>query len=298
MMKWKWLLRIASLLIMLGFFMPAVLVSCNSELSDLTGLDASQSMSLVDIADFADQPMLYLIPVLAIVAVILSLLQDANRSQAIGFLWAQLVIIILQLLILIITIVTIRQNVRNYTLDTVTVTPTFGTFIIVGAGVLYLLSWLYQKNLISSSPPINGPSNERQDFLPIDYLPPPPAPPSYQPISVEDNAWQQVPSQPYLVVISGNFPIRNVQISNDNFSIGRASTNQIHLTDPSVSRIHAVFRYSQNMWFLQDQESSGGTYVNGVRIVAVKMNDNDEIGIGPYRFRFQLPRVRGSGQIS
>ncbi len=297
-MKWKWLLRIASLLIVLGFFMPAVLVSCNSELSDLTGLDASQSMSLVDIADFADQPILYLVPVLAIVAVILSFLQDANHSQAIGFLWAQLVIIILQLLILIITIVTIRQNVRNYTLDTVTVTPTFGTFIIVGAGVLYLLSWLYQKNLISSSPPINGPSNERQDFLPIDYLPPPPAPPSYQPISVEDNAWQQVPSQPYLVVISGNFPIRNVQISNDNFSIGRASTNQVHLTDPSVSRIHAVFRYSQNMWFLQDQESSGGTYVNGVRIDAVKLGDNDEIGIGPYRFRFQLPRVRGSGQIS
>ena len=297
-MKWKWLLRIASLLIALGFFMPAVLVSCNSELSDLTGLDASQSMSLVDIADFADQPILYLIPVLAIVAVILSFLQDANRSQAIGFLWAQLVIIILQLLILIITIVTIRQNVRNYTLDTVTVTPTFGTFIIVGAGVLYLLSWLYQKNLISSSPPINGPSNERQDFLPIDYLPPPPAPLSYQPISGEDNAWQQVPSQPYLVVISGNFPSRNVQISNDNFSIGRASTNQVHLTDPSVSRIHAVFRYSQNMWFLQDQESSGGTYVNGVRIDAVKLGDNDEIGIGPYRFRFQLPRVRGSGQIS
>ena len=297
-MKWKWLLRIASLLIVLGFFMPAVLVSCNSELSDLTGLDASQSMSLVDIADFADQPILYLVPVLAIVAVILSFLQDASRSRAICFLWAQLVIIILQLLILIITIVTIRQNVRNYTLDTVTVTPTFGTFIIVGAGVLYLLSWLYQKNLISSSPPINGPSNERQDFLPIDYLPPPPAPPSYQPISVEDNAWQQVPSQPYLVLISGNFPIRNVQISNDNFSIGRASTNQVHLTDPSVSRIHAVFRYSQNMWFLQDQESSGGTYVNGVRIDAVKLGDNDEIGIGPYRFRFQLPRVRGSGQIS
>ena len=297
-MKWKWLLRIASLLIVLGFFMPAVLVSCNSELSDLTGLDASQSMSLVDIADFADQPILYLVPVLAIVAVILSFLQDANRSQAIGFLWAQLVIIILQLLILIITIVTIRQNVRNYTLDTVTVTPTFGTFIIVGAGVLYLLSWLYQKNLISSSPPINGPSNERQDFLPIDYLPPPPAPPSYQPISVEDNAWQQVPSQPYLVVISGNFPIRNVQISNDNFSIGRASTNQVHLTDPSVSRIHAVFRYSQNMWFLQDQESSGGTYVNGVRIDAVKLGDNDEIGIGPYRFRFQMPRERDFGQNS
>jgi len=297
-MKWKWLLRIASLLIVLGFFMPAVLVSCNSELSDLTGLDASQSMSLVDIADFADQPILYLIPVLAIVAVILSFLQDASRSRAIGFLWAQLVIIILQLLILIITIVTIRQNARNYTLDTVTVTPIFGTFIIVGAGVLYLLSWLYQKNLISSSPPINGPSNERQDFQPIDYLPPPPAPPLYQPISVEDNAGQQVPSQPYLVLISGNFPIRNVQISNDNFSIGRASTNQVHLTDSSVSRIHAVFRYSQNMWFLQDQESSGGTYVNGVRIDAVKLGDNDEIGIGPYRFRFQLPRVRRSGQIS
>jgi len=298
MMKWKWLLRIASLLIMLGFFMPAVLVSCNSELSDLTGLDASQSMSLVDIADFADQPMLYLIPVLAIVAVILSLLQDANRSQAIGFLWAQLVIIILQLLILIITIVTIRQNVRNYTLDTVKVTPTFGTFIIAGAGVLYLISWFYQKNLISSGPPANGFSGEQQDYQPVDYLPPQPPPPSYQPISGDNNAWQQLPSQPSLVVTSGNFPIRNIQVANDNFSIGRSSSNQVHLPDPAVSRIHAVFRCSQNVWFLQDQESTGGTYVNGVRVDAVKLRDNDEIGIGPYRFRFQMPRERDFGQNS
>lgn len=297
-MKWKWLLRIASLLIVLGFFMPAVLVSCNSEISALTGIDTGQSMSLLDIADFADQPILYLIPILSIVAVILSFLQDTDQSRAIGFIWAQLAIIVVQFLVLIITIVTMTQNVRNYTLDTVSVTPTFGTFIIAGAGVLYLISWFYQKNLISSSPQANGFPGGQQDFQPVDYLPPPSPPPSYQPTSGEINAWEQLPSQPTLVVTSGNFPIRNIQISNDKFSIGRASTNQVHLTHPAVSRIHAVFRYSQNAWFLQDQESTGGTYVNGIRIDAVKLNDNDEIGIGPYRFRFQLPRERELGQIS
>jgi len=297
-MKWKWLLRIASLLIVLGFFMPAVLVSCNSELSALTGIDTKESMSLLDIADFADKPILYLIPILSIAAITLSFLQGANQSQAVGFLWAQMAIIVVQFLVLIITIVTMTQNVRNYTLDTVKVTPTFGTFIIAGAWILYLISWIYQKNLVSSSPPANGLSGGQQDFQSIDYLPPPSPPPSYQPISGDDNAWERLSSQPSLVVISGNYPIRNIQIANDNFSIGRSSSNQIHVTDPAVSRIHAVFRCSQNVWFLQDQESTGGTYVNGVLIDAVKLSDNDEIRIGPYRFRFQLPREREFGQIS
>jgi len=297
-MKWKWLLRIASLFIVLGFFMPAVLVSCNSGISDLTGIYASQSMSLLDVADLADQPILYLIPILSIVALISSFLQDTFRSRATGFLWAQLAIIIVQFLILIITIVTMTQNVRNYTLDTVKVTPTFGTYVIAGAGVLYLISWIYQKSLIPASPPITGLTGDSRDFQPVDYLAPPLPAPLYQPVSVDNEAWQQIPSQPFLVVTSGNFPIRKVQITNDKFSIGRSSTNQLHLTDPSVSRIHAIFRYSQNAWFLQDQESSGGTLVNGVRVDAVKLNDNDEIGIGPYRFRFQLSRESDFRQIS
>lgn len=288
MNKWKWLLRIASMLIVLGFFMPAVLVSCNSGVTDLLGVNAQDSMSLTDVAKLADQPILYLIPFLSIVAIILSLLQNEKTSQAIGFLWGQLAIIIGQLLILVGTIVSLRNTVQTYTLDTVEITPAFGTFVIVGAGILYLVSWFFQKSLIGSSAPAYQTPGVIQEYLPGDYLPQPPQQPVFQLIQEDNFGWDQKHTpQAHLVVLSGNHHTRQIQIPEDNFSVGRSSMNQLHLEDSSVSRRHAVFRYSQNTWFLQDQQSSGGTFVNGNRIDAVKLKDGDEIGIGPVLFQFR-----------
>lgn len=288
MNKWKWLLRIASMLIVLGFFMPAVLVSCNSGVTNLIGIDAREAMSLMDVANLAEQPILYLIPFLSIVAIILSLLQNEKNSQAIGFLWGQLAIIIVQLLILVGTIVSLKNTIQTYTLDTVEVTPTFGTFVIVGAGILYLVTWFFQKSLVGSSAPVYQTPAVIQEYPPGEYLPQTPQQPVYQPIQEENFGWDQIPApQAHLVVLSGNHHARQIQIPSDNFSVGRSSMNQLHLEDPSVSRRHAVFRYSQNAWFLQDQESSGGTFVNGNRIDAVKLKDGDEIGIGPVIFQFR-----------
>lgn len=287
MSKWKWLLRIASLLMMLGFFMPAVLVSCNAGF-----VEPIQSFSLAEIADYVDVPILYIVPIFSIVAIILSFLQDRSGSGAATLLWGQLAAVVIQLLTLVITFFSMISDVRSNTYDTVKVTPTFGAFLIVGSAVLYLISWINQKRMITqqivASPSYNETSVKKQESYSANESLSPPFPP-YQAAS---SAREQLRSYPYLVVLAGNYPARQIPIRSDAFSIGRASTSQIHLEDKTVSRNHAVFRYSQGMWFLQDQESSGGTYVNGMRTDAVKLNDGDEIGIGPYRFQFRLNQQR------
>jgi len=281
--NWKWLLRIGSLLILLGFFMPAVLVSCNVGFNE-----PIQSFSLAEVADYVDVPILYVVPALSIVAIILSFLQGESGSRDVALLWGQLGAIVLQLLVLAGTIFSMASEVRRGTYNTIKITPTYGTYLIIGSTVLCLISWIYQKKLLTqpvkAAAVYKGDMEKQQENYLENVVFSPPIP-QHEPANVS----HQLPSTyPYLLLRSGNYPSRQIQISSDYFSIGRASTSQIHLDDTTVSRNHAVFRYSQGMWFLQDQESSGGTFVNGVRTDAIRLNNGDEIGIGPYRFQFRL----------
>lgn len=287
MIKWKWLLRIASLLILLGFFMPAVLVSCNAGF-----VEPIQSFSLAELAEYVDMPILYIVPIFSIVAIILSFLQDKSGTGAAALLWGQLGAFVLQIITLLITIVSMISQVRSSTYNTVKVTPTFGTFFIVGSAALFLVSWINEKRnlavpIVAASAYSESLLKEREEF-PFNKPLSPPYPPDQVPIP----PMQPLPFQAYLVTLAGNYPSRQVQITNDAFSVGRAFASQLHLEDNTVSRNHAVFRYSQGVWFLQDQESSGGTFVNGVRAYAVRLNDGDEIGIGPYKFQFRLNQGR------
>jgi pSer/pThr/pTyr-binding forkhead associated (FHA) protein len=62
--------------------------------------------------------------------------------------------------------------------------------------------------------------------------------------------------------------------------IGRGSACDLRLDDRSVSRQHARLRYAQGAWFIQDQGSRGGTYVNGAPVTACRLNSGDVIKIG------------------
>jgi hypothetical protein len=73
-----------------------------------------------------------------------------------------------------------------------------------------------------------------------------------------------------------------------NFAIGRGSACNLHLDDPAVSRQHARIRYATGAWFIQDLNSSGGTFVNGQRVQATRLNAGDQIQIGSSLFTFQV----------
>lgn len=65
-------------------------------------------------------------------------------------------------------------------------------------------------------------------------------------------------------------------------TIGRSSTNDVTLTDMSVSRQHAqIVRSDNGRYTITDLNSRNGTFVNGQRIFGtVDLNENDFVRIG------------------
>jgi pSer/pThr/pTyr-binding forkhead associated (FHA) protein len=69
-------------------------------------------------------------------------------------------------------------------------------------------------------------------------------------------------------------------------SIGRNVNNSIYVEDDFVSATHAMLTFRGRSWFIEDQGSTNGTYVNGHRIDrAVALSFGDEITVGRVRMR-------------
>ena len=66
-------------------------------------------------------------------------------------------------------------------------------------------------------------------------------------------------------------------------TIGRESDNDVVVDNKLASRHHAIIQKIKDAYFLKDEKSTNGTYVNGVKIPAekyVKLNPGDKITIG------------------
>jgi pSer/pThr/pTyr-binding forkhead associated (FHA) protein len=66
-------------------------------------------------------------------------------------------------------------------------------------------------------------------------------------------------------------------------SIGRDSDNDIVVDNKLASRHHAMIQKIKNAYFLKDENSTNGTFVNGNRIPNdkyIKLNSGDKITIG------------------
>jgi pSer/pThr/pTyr-binding forkhead associated (FHA) protein len=71
-------------------------------------------------------------------------------------------------------------------------------------------------------------------------------------------------------------------------SIGRNVNNSIFVEDDFVSANHAMLTFRGRSWFIEDQVSTNGTYVNGHRIDrAVALSYGDELTIGRVRMRIE-----------
>lgn len=71
-------------------------------------------------------------------------------------------------------------------------------------------------------------------------------------------------------------------------SIGRNVNNTIFVEDDFVSANHAMLTFRGRSWFIEDQGSTNGTYVNGHRIDRpVALSYGDELTIGRVRMRLE-----------
>lgn len=65
-------------------------------------------------------------------------------------------------------------------------------------------------------------------------------------------------------------------------TIGRQQDSDIFLDDITVSRQHAMLLHREDGYYIQDQGSLNGTYVNRVRVETQKLVDGDLTGAGEY----------------
>lgn len=71
-------------------------------------------------------------------------------------------------------------------------------------------------------------------------------------------------------------------------SIGRNVNNTIYVEDDFVSTNHAMLTFRGHSWYVEDQGSTNGTYVNGHRIDRpVALSFGDELTIGRVRMRLE-----------
>ena len=68
--------------------------------------------------------------------------------------------------------------------------------------------------------------------------------------------------------------------------IGRSPDCEIFLDDVTVSRNHAVLVERGGEFFVEDQGSLNGTFVNRHRIESARLENGDELQVGKYRMTF------------
>jgi phosphoserine phosphatase RsbU/P len=84
---------------------------------------------------------------------------------------------------------------------------------------------------------------------------------------------------PALVLVQGNEQ-KNIVLNRTPFSVGRKVDKDLVIADPRVSRDHALIVLEDSGFFLVDQGSKHGTFVNGERIQRQKLERNDRLEFG------------------
>lgn len=85
--------------------------------------------------------------------------------------------------------------------------------------------------------------------------------------------------------ISGPLQNQKMNFSNTEITIGRSEGNLIKLTDNYVSKFHAKIFKQNDTYFIEDLNSSNGTFVNGQKVFKSPISNSDIIKIGSSEFQ-------------
>src|SRR5947209_458999 len=84
---------------------------------------------------------------------------------------------------------------------------------------------------------------------------------------------------PILVFVQGNEQ-RNLSLDHTPFTVGRKVDKDLVIADPRVSRDHAIIASENGQFYVLDQGSKHGTFVNGERIQRKILERNDRLEFG------------------
>ncbi len=91
---------------------------------------------------------------------------------------------------------------------------------------------------------------------------------------------------PKMIVSIDGVVIKEVQLTKDRTTLGRRPYNDIVIDNLAVSGEHAVMQMSGAEVFLEDLNSTNGTYVNGKAIKKQQLQNGDTVEIGKYKIKF------------
>lgn len=89
-----------------------------------------------------------------------------------------------------------------------------------------------------------------------------------------------------LVVSLDGVVIKEVQLTKDKTTLGRRPYNDIVIDNLAVSGEHAVLQMVGADVFIEDLNSTNGTYVNGKAIKKQLLSNNDTVEIGKYKIKY------------
>ena len=89
-----------------------------------------------------------------------------------------------------------------------------------------------------------------------------------------------------LVVSLDGVVIKEVQITKDRTTLGRRPYNDIVIDNLAVSGEHAVMQMMGNDVFIEDLNSTNGTYINGKAVKKQLLSHDDTIEIGKYKIKY------------
>lgn len=79
----------------------------------------------------------------------------------------------------------------------------------------------------------------------------------------------------------------------DEILLGRHISADIRLSDPSVSRYHAVMTVTGGVWSVTDLDSRSGTYVNERRVHTARLRPGDCVRLGNARLYVDVQPQNG-----
>ena len=95
-----------------------------------------------------------------------------------------------------------------------------------------------------------------------------------------------IPEQPIAVLYSFQTQ-QHYKLRDDRTIIGRETTCDVIIPDPSVSRRHAEILHNETGWLIRDTGSTNGIIVNGTIVTQSRIYDGDIIDLGTTQLEFQ-----------
>jgi pSer/pThr/pTyr-binding forkhead associated (FHA) protein len=81
---------------------------------------------------------------------------------------------------------------------------------------------------------------------------------------------------------------KEVQITKDKTTLGRRPYNDIVIDNLAVSGEHAVLQMVGSDVFIEDLNSTNGTYINGKAVKKQLLAHNDTVEVGKYKIKFMV----------